>query len=167
MDETTYKSFSMRLPSTSDSNHRKKLIRVATKVNEEEMIDKSLEKDFLLETGDATEFLKDKEPLWCLKRESVSRLSSVGSSRRLESKEKTEPMLNIKKEPRRRLTSRQTIVRLDAEILINAKIQDIQQRIKREQQLQQEKIKSLAYREKVSYLKQQKSLSMFQKTTQK
>ena len=76
-------------------------------------------------------------------------------------------MLNIKKEPRRRLTSRQTIVRLDAEILINAKIQDIQQRIKREQQLQQEKIKSLAYREKVSYLKQQKSLSMFQKTAQK
>ena len=182
------KTIKVRIPLKSNESKKekesvKKVFKVATKVNEKSLIDKSLEKDFELEEGDPIAFLKERknhyEEMGYIKRESisrvesVSRVDSVGSAhgKLLElSKRQSEVSspFATKREFRKRITMKHAFIGLiENEIQIASTIEDINKRIQEGKILEQQKIHNLKPRDKLTYFKQRKSLLRFEKTMKK
>ncbi|OMJ85645.1 hypothetical protein SteCoe_12994 [Stentor coeruleus] len=178
-DENKKKSLRIRVPIKIIKQNRigspSRYFKNSGKMNEKDLIDRSIEKDLQLETGNPLEFLKERqdaiEPMGYIKRNSVSRHSSVGSARVLEMhKERFDipSSSNPRRDTlRRRITARNTFMRvLDYEIQLQTQINDIHQRITQDMEQHSKKLKKLTVNDKILYLKQQKSLRNFEKIQQ-
>lgn len=148
-----------------------RLQKSSSKYNEKELIDKSIEKDLQLEMGNPLDFLKSNdimESMGYVNRDAVSRHSSVGSSRIFEKyREKSDlpSASSIKQDTlKRRLTMRQSILKVPSYFQLQSHINDINQRIIQDHKEHDKKVSNLALKDKISYLKQEKSLNNFEKT---
>ncbi|OMJ77716.1 hypothetical protein SteCoe_22619 [Stentor coeruleus] len=141
-----------------------------SKYNEKELIDKSIEKDLLLEAGNPLDFLKSNdvmESMGYIKSDTISRHSSVGSYKIFEKyREKSDhPSASSLKQDnlKRRLTIRQSILKVPSYFQLQSHINDINQRITQDLKEHNKKVSSLPLNDKISYFKQEKSLSNFEK----
>ena len=157
--------------SPSLSSVKKRLVRVATKVNEKALIDKSLEKDFKLELGDPTEFLKaDTNSNIFNSRELHSRLSSVGSSKFFfdPNKDRSEAISasSQKREVfRKKFTVKSTFRPIiENEVQIASQISSIKKRIEENKKSLQIKLKTMNNADRIIYLQQLTCLNKFEKT---
>lgn len=178
-DENKKKALRIRVPIKVIKQNRNgspnRYLKSTERINEKDLIDRSIEKDLQLEAGNPLEFLKEQqdalESMGYIKRDSVSRHSSVGSSRILElHKERFDipSSSSLRRDTlRRRITARHAFIKvLDYEIQLQAQINDIHQRINQDMEQHSKKVKKLTVNDKISYLKQQKSLRNFEKTQQ-
>lgn len=174
--ERKFKTLKIRVPGRTPRpsilfEKKKSLIKVAKKVNELELINKSLEKDFEFENTDRNpeSFLKEPKDthISISKQNSVSR-QSIGSSKLFELlKERSEAVSasSLKREPRKKVTIKNALFHLlDKEIVINSQIENITERINESKKKTIESISRLSYMEKISYYKDQRSLRKFKST---
>ncbi|OMJ88951.1 hypothetical protein SteCoe_8958 [Stentor coeruleus] len=177
IDENKKKSLRIRIPIKVIKQNRNgspnRYLKSSGRFNENDLIDRSIEKDLQLETGNPLEFLKEQEDamesMGYIKRDSVSRHSSVGSARIIEMHKERFDMpssSSLRRDTlRRRITARHAFVKVvDYEIQLQTQINDIHQRITQDIEQHTKKVKKLTVNNKISYLKQQKSLRNFEKT---
>lgn len=156
--------------SPSLSTVKKRLVRVATKVNEKAIIDKSLEKDFELELGDPTEFLKsDPNSNMFNSREINSRLNSVGSSRLFDLNKDRSEAISASSQKREIFRKKFTVKSafrpiIENEVQIATKISSINKRIEENKKNLQLKLKSMNSIDRIVYLQQLTCLNKFEKT---
>ena len=146
---------------------KKKTIRIATRVNEREIIDKSLEKDFEIEKDDPLAFFKERKGHY----EEMGYVK-FGGSRNIKTLEtpqtKSEIQSPIFIKPKKKMTIKHALFDLiDNEIQIISTIGNINKRIEEGKVIAKEKLKHLEPRDKLAYLKQEKSLSRFKNTLKK
>lgn len=157
---------------TSPAKSKKKIYKVASKAKDNNLIEKSIEKDLELENGNPLKFLEASkdwyESIGYNKYESLSKRSSIGSNKKFEVfKEATEiTPSSTKREIRKRTTLKSSLLPLlNNELTLITKIEGIKKQINQNKKSQNQKIKNLSYREKIAYLKQQRSLNRFEKTS--
>lgn len=166
---TIQSSLNTPLPIGFVSIKKTRKVRVATKVNEKKLIDKSLEKDFMLEEGDPSDFLKANEhDLRIINtRESHSRVSSIGSYKHGDhSKERSELVSSAssKHEIHRRKFTVRGVFRpvVGKELDIDSKIKQISRRIEENNKNHLKKIQSLGKIDRMAYLKEATCLDKFE-----
>ncbi|OMJ91020.1 hypothetical protein SteCoe_6482 [Stentor coeruleus] len=174
-DDNRKKSLKVKIPvkvvKQDDKGSPSKLQKSSSKYSEKDLIDKSIEKDLQLEMGNPLDFLKPNdimESMGYIKRETVSRHSSVGSSRVFEKyREKSDlPSASSLKQDtlKRRLTMRQSILKVPNHFQLQNHINGINQRITQDLKEHDKKVSNLPLKDKISYFKQEKSLNNFEKT---
>lgn len=152
--------------------HSKKshLVRVAKKVNERALINQSLEKDFKLEQGDPTEFLKsNSQPELIITRDLHSRLSSVGTSKfQDQSKERLDLLSSssIKRDYSRKKFTIKTTFKpvVENQLIISNTIKSIAKRLEENKKNMQLKLKSLKSEDRITHLQQLTCMTKFEKT---